>query len=120
MKHKRTIRIIAIAMMAAFIICSVSGCDLTKRTKYDVAITELVAVNSVSYTNELGTPDWFEIHNFTKAAVDISGWQVKNINDGSLTYTFPEGTTLEADGYLVISCDKDAAGGEFVAPYNLS
>lgn len=120
MKHKRTIRIIAIAMMAAFIICSVSGCDLTKRTKYDVAITELVAVNSGSYTNELGTPDWFEIHNFTKAAVDISGWQVKNINDGSLTYTFPEGTILEADGYLVISCDKDAAGGEFVAPYNLS
>ena len=47
MKHKRTIRIIAIAMMAAFIICSVSGCDLTKRTKYDVAITELVAVTSV-------------------------------------------------------------------------
>ncbi|NOT09887.1 MAG: cell wall protein, partial [Gemmatimonadales bacterium] len=48
-----------------------------------------------------GTPgDWAELFNPTAAAVNISGWVVKD-NDDTHIYTIPAGTTIAAGGYFV-------------------
>ena len=45
--------------------------------------------------------EFIEIHNPSGTSVDIGGWR---FNDG-VDYTFPQGTTLPANGYLVIADD---------------
>ncbi len=68
---------------------------------------EGVYLSEVMYHPVLeGTKDeeheFVEIHNGGKAAVDISGWRLsKGVN-----YTFPVGTTVAPDGYLVIAKNK--------------
>lgn len=47
-----------------------------------------------------GTPgDWSELYNPTSAAVDLSGWVVKD-NDDTHAYVIPAGTSIPAGGYL--------------------
>ena len=55
-------------------------------------------------------PDWAEIKNITKRAVDVSGYKVR---DGSLAnlYKLPDGTSIPAGGYLVVFCDDQTDGG---------
>lgn len=49
-----------------------------------------------------GTPgDWVEIFNPAATSVSVSGWVVKDNND-SPSYTIPAGTTIAANGYLVV------------------
>ena len=45
--------------------------------------------------------EFIEIHNPDATAVDLSGWAITTGAD----YTIPSGTTLAADGYLVIAAN---------------
>ena len=44
--------------------------------------------------------DWVELYNSTDNTKDISGYIIHD--DGDVTYQLPEGTTVAANGYLVI------------------
>jgi hypothetical protein len=49
-----------------------------------------------------GTPgDWIELINPTASAIDVSGFLMRD-NDDSRAYTLPAGSTVPANGYLVI------------------
>src|SRR5688500_16721118 len=56
-------------------------------------------------------PDWIELHNPTGAAVDLSGWKLKDSNQ---TWVFPTGSSIAANGYLVVAAD--GANSTSVAP----
>ncbi len=45
------------------------------------------------------SPEWIELRNILSVNLDLSGWSL----DGSVRFTFPEGTILPSGGFLVIS-----------------
>ena len=55
-------------------------------------------------------PDWIELKNVTDAAIDVSGYQIRDNNAADL-FSLPGGTSIEAGGYLIIYCDDQADGG---------
>lgn len=62
-----------------------------------VAITEfMVDPSGTDLLNE-----WVEVFNYGTAAVDLSGWTLKD--NSSAAYTFPSGTSIPSGGYLVIA-----------------
>jgi hypothetical protein len=48
--------------------------------------------------------EWIELYNRSAGTVDLSGWQLSS----AVNYTFPAGTTLGADQYLVVAKDPTA------------
>ncbi|MFD2675242.1 lamin tail domain-containing protein [Gulosibacter bifidus] len=60
-----------------------------------------------------GTPgDWIELHNTGAEAVDLSGYILRD-NDDAHTYVIPDGTTIEAGGFLVFDELDKAGNGHF-------
>ena len=53
-----------------------------------------------------GDPDFIELHNTASEAADISGFGLSDKEDYPL-YTFPEGTSIAPDGYLVVYCSEE-------------
>ena len=50
--------------------------------------------------------DWIELENTTSTAVDLSGWFLSDEDDALQKWTFPNGTTVPANGYLVVLADN--------------
>jgi hypothetical protein len=46
--------------------------------------------------------EYVELYNANGFPVDLSGWQVDDIDGGSAPYTLPVGTVLEAQGFLTL------------------
>ena len=63
-----------------------------------------VVINELMYNAWADGADWLELHNPGAEPVDLSGWQLVD----AVEHTFPDGTVLAADGYLVVD---DFAGG---------
>jgi len=71
----------------------------TGQVAITVAASPAIRINEVE--SNLGSPgDWIELFNPTAAAVDVSGWGLKD-SDSTRTFRFPVGTTIPAGGYLV-------------------
>ncbi|SNQ46215.1 conserved exported hypothetical protein [Frankia canadensis] len=63
-----------------------------------------VRINEVESSG--GTPgDWVELTNIGTAAVDVSGWVVRD-NDNAHTFTIAAGTSLPAGGHLVVDVES--------------
>ena len=85
---------------------------------FPVVFSEVMASNT-SYPNRDGRCcDYIEIHNRADYAIDLTGFRLGDV-DGENRYTFPSGTILEADAYLVIYCDKTVRD-DFYAPFEIS
>lgn len=87
----------------------VSGTDID-----GLVINEFMAKNETTITEETGTyADWFEIYNTTDEDIDLGGLFVTNSLENPTMYMIPKGeptkTTIEANGYYVIWCDKQTA-----------
>ena len=68
-------------------------------------------MNEVSASNWSQTPDnfgqfedWIELYNPGAAAVDLSGWYISDSQNNNTKFQFPGGTTIAANGYLVVYC----------------
>lgn len=53
--------------------------------------------------------EWIEIYNKGAAAVDLSGWKV----GGGISYAIPNGTVIQAGGYLVVAKDATALQAKY-------
>lgn len=69
-----------------------------------------VVINEVQSNDPNGGPDWVELANPTAEELDIFGLVLKDNKDKD-SYTIPEGTTIPANGYLVIYQDDSGAKG---------
>ena len=88
-----------------------------------VRINEAMTKNVTTYILDNGTaPDWVELYNASASAVDISGWSISDDVTDPQALVFPNGTIIEAGGYLMIACDKylDTASAPMHAPFGLS
>jgi len=102
-------------------------------TTSPVLLNEIMADNGSTLADPQGQfDDWIELHNFGAEPVDLTGHYLSDNPDNPRKWAFPDGTTVPADGYLLVWADEDgrdspglhvnfklAADGEqvlFVAP----
>lgn len=104
MKRKNTAAILCTLFFAAVIVCFVLFLPgiLGKPTVY---INEIMAENRSYPNGDKQLCPWIELYNGGKKPVDLSAWA---LSDGSRTFVFPEGSTLDAGAFLVLSCGKDS------------
>ena len=60
-----------------------------------------VVINEVESNDPNDGPDWVELANPTSEAIDISGLEIRDSEDDHV-YVIAQGTTIPANGYLVI------------------
>ncbi|MET0767298.1 MAG: lamin tail domain-containing protein [Aeromicrobium sp.] len=68
-----------------------------------------VRINEIESNDPAAGPDWVELTNVSAAAIDISGWVVKDSTDVG-SYTFPAGSSLGANGYTTVDLGGELAG----------
>jgi len=54
--------------------------------------------------------EWIELYNASNHAVDLSGWQVDDAKSGSSPFQFPDGTTLDAHGFMLLFASETSVG----------
>ena len=87
----------------------------------DLVINEILASNDTGETDEEGEyEDWIELYNTTDATLSLDNLYLSDDSEDPLIYQFPEGTTLDADSYLIVWCDKDTEQGDFHADFKFS
>lgn len=88
----------------------------------DVVINEMMPQNNVSVTDPSGDyDDWIELYNNTGASIDLSGYYLSDQPTADPTkYQIPEGTTIDANGYLIIWADEDTDEEGLHANFKLS
>jgi hypothetical protein len=66
-----------------------------------------IVINEINYksNDDYKSDDWIELYNPNIVAADLSNWQVKD-DDDSHVFNIPEGTTIDAEGFLVIVKDE--------------
>ena len=72
----------------------------------DDTVIPKIVINEINYNSasSFNTEDWIELYNNNGSAVDLSGWIFKDSDDNHI-YTLPQGTLLNANGYLVLCID---------------
>jgi spore coat protein CotH len=87
----------------------------------DLVINEFMALNQTAIVdNNNENSDWLELYNTTSKDIDLSGY---HLSDNPLNYKkwqFPAGSTIKANGYLIVWCDEDKAQGPLHASFKLS
>lgn len=88
--------------------------DVATSTKGKLNLmTNPIVINEVESKDSQDGADWIELANPTDKELDVSGIVIKD-NDDSHVYTIPAGTTIDANGFIVI--DENALvfglGGE--------
>lgn len=88
-----------------------------------LCINEVCTSNKGSHSDSGGnTPDWLELYNASDTPLSLGGLGISDSADEPFRYTFPEGTVLAPEGYLLVYCDDAVytAEGEHHAPFKLS
>ncbi|MDB6173848.1 MAG: Spore coat protein CotH [Chthoniobacteraceae bacterium] len=79
----------------------------TSTTAGSISLNEIMADNRRAILNGGSYPDYVELRNNTGAVIDISNWSLSNDDSLPNKYLIPAGTTVPANGYLVIWCDSE-------------
>ncbi len=68
-----------------------------------------VIINEINYhsADDFDTKDWLELYNSSDNTVNIGAWYLKDDNELN-NFSFPEGTTIEANGFLVVCRNIDS------------
>ncbi len=100
---------------------TVSAASAAGSSAKGVVVNELVASNTNGATDEAGDfEDWIELYNTNAIAVDLSGLYLSDSPTNLLKWKIPTGTTIPANGYLLVWADEEAAEGPLHANFKLS
>lgn len=97
--------------------------DLPSIKEQVVYINEIMSSNGGVLRDRQGdSPDWIELYNPNSHAVDLSGYFLSDDQSQISKWQFPQGTVVEAKGYLVIfASGKDmAAHGELHTNFSIN
>ncbi len=75
---------------------------------FDLVITEI----NYNPAGDFASEDWIEIHNSSGETCDLGGWQFSDENDDNI-FVLPEGTAIEAGGYLVLCREISRFSSQF-------
>ena len=74
-------------------------------------INEFMALNQNGIQDEAGQfEDWIELRNMTTSPLDIGGYFLSDDEENSTMWPLPAGTTIPAEGHLLIWADNDSDG----------
>ncbi len=75
----------------------------------DSSVAKEIVINEINYnsSDSFATGDWIELYNRSNHTIDISDWVFTDSKAGH-KFTFPAGTVLEPDHYLVLVEDDSA------------
>lgn len=85
-------------------------------------INEVCSTNKNALKAADGTsPDWIELYNAGDTEIDLGGVGVSDGSKNRYKFTFPAGTVLPADAYIIIFCDDtDLTESEYHAAFKIS
>ena len=106
---------------AASIVLSPEGLEVSASFEIDCAASGSVVINEINYNAAIGSDpgDWVELYNPHLTTADLSGWTFRDELDEH-TFTFPEGTHLVGNDYLVLCSDPVAFAAFFPQVQNHS
>ncbi|MEM9549019.1 MAG: CotH kinase family protein [Bacteroidota bacterium] len=74
----------------------------------DVVINEFMADNTNSQVDNADEyDDWLELYNKGSESVDLTGYYLSDDEGDIFKWQFPDNTTIEPDGYLIVWTDND-------------
>lgn len=78
-------------------------------------VDDLIVINEINYNSleSSSVGDWVELYNPGETTINLTGWTFRDQSEDNV-FEFPSGTTIESEGYLVIT----NSASEFVARYN--
>jgi hypothetical protein len=83
-----------------------------------------IAINEVMSHSHAEASDWIELRNTTASAINIGGWYLSDSDSSLMKYRFATGTTIPANGYLVVREDvnfgESATDPGRLIPFGLS
>ncbi|MFK8044124.1 MAG: CotH kinase family protein [Crocinitomicaceae bacterium] len=87
----------------------------------DLVINEFQADNNSTVTDQDGeNDDWIELYNNTSSSIDLSGYYLSDDVSDILLWEFPAGSSIAANGYLIVWCDRDLTQTGLHADFKLS
>lgn len=90
-------------------------------TPGDIVINEFMASNDTTKADQDGEyDDWIEIYNNSSSAIDISGYGLSDDFSELDVFTFPSGTTLQPDEYIIVWADGDVNQNGYHADFKIS
>jgi hypothetical protein len=76
--------------------------------KKGVVINEIMPDNQTTQTDDYSEyNDWIELYNNSNAAVDLSGYHLSDVVSDPAKWTFPAGTIINANEFLIVWADND-------------
>lgn len=73
-----------------------------------------IVINEIMYNPASNGTEFVELHNITTSNVDLSGWLLEGA-----AFTFPPGTAIAAQGFLVVVGSSNVTPAAFRASYNV-
>jgi hypothetical protein len=87
----------------------------------DLVINELLALNATTQADQDGEfDDWIELYNNTNAAISLSTYYLTDDITNLTQWAFPSGTSIPANGYLIVWADNDITQTGLHANFKLS
>lgn len=118
---KNQLSYLAFVLVLSTLVSCKKDDDETKSAVKNVAINEVQASNSTTATDDDDQyDDWIELYNLTSSVVDISGYYMTDKSDNITKWQVPTGTTIPANGYLIIWADGDLTQTGVHADFKLS
>ncbi len=97
---------------------------LCSSSRADIWISEFCADNTGDLLTVDGEEsDWIELQNSGTSAMDIGGWYLTDKASERTKWSFPSGTTIASNGFLIVFADGAAVAqtnGELHANFSLS
>lgn len=71
-------------------------------------VAEEVIINEINYSSnaDFDPGDWIELFNVSDHGINVSGWVIKDDDDGH-DFTMPEGTVIDTHGFLVVCRNRE-------------
>lgn len=85
-----------------------------------VVINEVCTKNTKTAAPDGQFYDFIELYNPTQSAVSVGGYYISDDAANPKSYQIPSGTTVAANGFLVIYCGIDETSGVQGTPFGLS
>ena len=83
---------------------------ITSASNSPLVINEFMASNTSTIADPQGEyDDWIELRNVTDSAVSLTGRYLSDEPNNPRKWQFPAGTTIPANGYLLVWADEDTA-----------
>ncbi len=87
----------------------------------DLVLNEFMADNETTEADQDGEfDDWIELYNNSNADINLSGFSLSDDLGEPTKWSFPEGTSIAANGYLMIWADEDNDQDGLHADFKLS